>query len=56
MTGKNFRASIEKSRMVLKRKIFQEIGAVIRKRQMHQLTKRSIRMGFGSPIFVKYAK
>jgi len=44
MTGENFRASIEKSLKLVKRKICQEIGFVIRKRQMHQLTKRSIRM------------
>jgi len=56
MTGKYFRASIEKSRKLVKRKLCQEIALVIKKRQMYQITKRSIRMGFGSPIFVKYAK
>jgi len=56
MAGENFRASIEKSRKLIKRKLCQEIDFIIRKRQIHQITKRSIRMGFGSPIFVKYAK
>jgi hypothetical protein len=56
MTGKNFRASIEKSRKLVKRKLCKEIEFIIRKRQMYQITKRSIRMGFEPPIFVKYAK
>ena len=56
MTGKKFRASIDKSRKLVKRKLCQEIALVIRKRQMYQITKKSIKMGFGSPIFVRYAK
>jgi len=56
MEGENFRASIDKSRKLVKRKLCQEIGFIIRKRQINQITKKSVRMGFGSPIFVKYAK